>query len=204
VTTGGVVTATCEFFDPVSLAFTPAPSMGAPRAGHAITLLNDGRVLVSGGVADWQNAAVNFIGALNTAQDTAELYDLATNTWTPLPVMASKRLGHSQTLLQDGRVLIASGIAGGYAGAFGGGQVPFYTATCEIFDPASGTYAAAAPLVHADPVPLGFPVTYTGRAHHGTSVLPSGDVLLTGGFSAQPPNLITNDETIAVPLATVW
>src|SRR5262245_48814751 len=129
VTTGGLVLPTCELFDPVTATFAAAPAMAAPRAGHALTLLNDGRVLASGGVANWQNAAVNFIGALNTSQNTAEIFDPATNAWSLLPVMASRRLGHSQTLLQDGRVLVAGGIAGGSAGTnplalSSNGQVP--------------------------------------------------------------------------------
>jgi Kelch motif len=205
VTSGGVVTASCEFFDPTTMTFSPAPSMSTPRSAHAITVLGDGRVLVSGGVADWQNAAVNFIAALNTVQNTAELFDLATNSWTPLPNMASPRLGHSQTLLQDGRVLITSGINGGYAGQFGGGQVPTYTTSCEVFDPATLTFAPTAPLTHNEVLPpFGQIIVRNGRAFHGASLLPNGDVLITGGMLAQPASLASNDETILVPFCDLW
>lgn len=202
-TTGGVVTATCELFDPATQTFAPGPSMTAPRAGHAITLLDDGRVLVSGGVADWQNTATAFIAALNTAQDTAEVLDPAATAWTPLPVMASKRLGHSQTKLLDGRVLVASGIRGGYGGAFfSNGQIPQYTSSCEIYDPVTNTFALTSPLTHSLPFST---FTFIGRAFHGASLLPNGTVLVTGGFVAQQGGGgWANDDTIPVPYCSVW
>jgi hypothetical protein len=204
VTTGGLVTATCELFVPGANVFVPAPSMSAPRAGHALTLLDDGRVLVSGGVADYQNTSTDFIAALNTAQDTAEVFDPVANTWSPLPTMASKRLGHSQTKLADGRVLVTSGIFGGYSGQLGGGQVPRYTASCEVFDPATNTFAPTAPLNHLEPV-FGTPTAYVGRAYHGATLLPNGRVLLVGGFVAQIafPGF-QNDETFASSFTDSW
>jgi len=112
VSTGGVVTSSCEFFDPVTETFSPAPSMNVQRSGHAITLLQSGRVLVSGGVRDWQNASAGaaFAAALKTANATAEVFDPVTNTWSSMIGMADRRLGHSQTLLLDGRVLVVCGI----------------------------------------------------------------------------------------------
>jgi hypothetical protein len=119
--------------------------------------------------------------------------------------MASKRLGHSQTKLQDGRVLVVSGINGGYAGAFGGGQVPTYTTSCEVFDPVSLTFTATAPLIHSEVIPpFGLIEVRNGRAFHGASLLPNGDVLVTGGMVAQPANTLTNDETILVSICDLW
>jgi hypothetical protein len=200
-TTGGVVTPTCEFFTFATHAFTAAPPMSAPRAGHAMTLLPDGRVLVSGGFADWQNAAVNFVAALNTASATAEVFDPATNAWTPLPNMASSRAGHSQTVLNDGRVLVVSGISGGQfvSGGSTPGQVPVFTASCELFDPSTSTFAPAAPL--SIPVPPFNTLTNVGNGFHGASLLPNGDVLITGGFVSA-----TGWSPAAIPTATcvVW
>ncbi len=195
VTTGGVVTATCELFDPNTGQFLPVPSMNAPRAGHAMTLLDDGRVLVSGGVADWQNAAIAFIAALNTAQDTAEVFDPGSFVWTLLPTMASKRFGHSQTKLLDGRVLIAAGINGGSTGTnpFGtGGQIPTYTPSCEVFDPATNTFAPTAPI--------NSPFFSLARGFHGASLLADGRVYVTGGFVASGQN----GEAVATSSALVW
>jgi hypothetical protein len=211
VTTGGTVTATCELFDPATRTFAPGPTMTTPRASHAMTLLDDGRVLVSGGVADWRDAGPRFIDVLNSAQGTAEVLDAGATAWTQVPGMASQRMGHSQTRLLDGRVLVVSGIRGGYAGALsstGAGtdaQIPLYTPSCEVFDPATSMFAATSNLVHVEPL-LPFPIgqTYTGRAFHGSSLLPGGDVLITGGFVAQPTNVTTQDESIAVTYCHVW
>ena len=202
VTTGGAVTATCEFFDALTLLWTPAPAMSSPRSGHAMTLLPDGRVLVSGGVANWQNTATNLIGALNTSQATAEIFDPATNAWSPLPNMASRRLGHTQTVLQDGRVLIVSGIFGGYGGSQpsqGPGQIPQYTTSCEIFDPSTNTFTPTGALVRIMPLAG----NYNGRAFHGASLLPNGDVLVTGGLAAKPPGF-GNDETVVTGFTDIW
>jgi hypothetical protein len=202
VTTGGAVTATCEFFDALTLLWTPAPAMSSPRSGHAMTLLPDGRVLVSGGVANWQNTATNLIGALNTSQATAEIFDPATSAWSPLPNMASRRLGHTQTVLQDGRVLIVSGIFGGYGGSQpsqGPGQIPQYTTSCEIFDPSTNTFTPTGALVRIMPLAG----NYNGRAFHGASLLPNGDVLVTGGLAAKPPGF-GNDETVVTGFTDIW
>lgn len=164
----GVVTATCELYDPVTSTLSPTGSMTAPRIGHPITLLNDGRVLVSGGLATYVDVSANFNAVLNTAQNTAEIYDPATGTWSAVATtMNAKRSGHTQTLLNDGRVLIAGGLSGGVASTFGG-DVPLYTALCQVFDPATGAFAAA-------------PALAVARGFHAASVLGDGRVLLTGG-----------------------
>jgi hypothetical protein len=180
--TGGFVTDSCEIYDPVANTLTPVASMGFTRVAHRQTVLSDGRILVSGGFASWIDAAINFVPVLNTAQSTTEIYDPTTGLWAPGPLMAANRAGHSQTLLFDGRVFIVAGITGGTTTASSPpGQVPNYTATCEIFDPVTNTLTPAAAL----PVPRGF---------HGASILNTGEVLVTGGavegvpqWGASPP-----------------
>jgi len=198
VTTGGVVTSTCEFFDPASRQFLPAPSMSTPRAGHRLTVLDDGRILATGGFADWQNAATSFIAALNTAQDTAEVFDITTFSWQPLPSMSGKRAGHGQTRLLDGRVLVTGGIAGGFTGTnplSSNGQVPFYNATCQIFDPATNLWSPTAPLNGL--FGLG---QLPARAYHGQSLLPNGHVLISGGFVPASQN----GEAVANSTCVEW
>ncbi len=179
VTTGGVVLASCEIYDPATNTFVPTGTMNAPRSAHALTLLPNARVLASGGFADWQSPATQFVALLNGAQRSAELYDPATGTWTPIADMADDRAGHSQTLLPSGQVLILSGINGG-ASDLWGGQVPTFTASCEIYDPFLDQFTATAPT-SIDV--LGFPAPFA-RGFHGASLLPNGDVLVTGGMVA--------------------
>ena len=69
-------------------------SMGTARGFHTATLLQDGRVLITGGE--------NGSGQLSSA----EVYDPATGTFAATGSMGTARYGHTATLLQDGRVLM--------------------------------------------------------------------------------------------------
>jgi hypothetical protein len=100
--------------------FRATSSMAYKRDGHTATLLQDGRVLVTGGWQQFQSAP----------SPTAELYDPAANTFSATGYMGTSRGCHTATLLANGKVLIAGGESG-----------PAVVATAEIFDPASGTFA---------------------------------------------------------------
>lgn len=168
----GVVTTSCEIYDPVTNAFTPTGSLTSPRVGHAATLLGNGKVLVSGGLATYVDPINNFVAVMNTAQNTAETWDPATGTWTAVPgTMAQKRSGHTQTLLNDGRVLIAGGIRGATTSTLLGTPVPIFTGSCTIYTPATNALASTGSLVFE-------------RGFHSASVLANGDVLLTGGTTS--------------------
>nr|WP_255666340.1 kelch repeat-containing protein [Myxococcus sp. AS-1-15] len=89
------------------------------RYDHAATRLQDGRVLVSGGITtngDWTSA---------------ELYNPTSGQWTTVAAMSTARARHTQTLLGNGKVLVVGGVN------------PTTTqglASAEIFDPATGTW----------------------------------------------------------------
>jgi hypothetical protein len=70
------------------------PLMGA-RDDAAAALLPDGKVLVAGGMS---------APAADTALNTAELWDPATQKWTALPPMAHKRSEAAACVLPSGRV----------------------------------------------------------------------------------------------------
>ena len=86
-----------------------------PRGLHVAVRLRDGRVLVAGGAS--------------TA--SAELYDPATNRWTPTGSMSVDRHSSTATLLRDGRVLVVGGHSGNGTGV---------QASAELYDPASGRW----------------------------------------------------------------
>lgn len=166
--TGGVCTATCEIYDPETGTITPTASMSTKRAGHRAALLPSGKVLVTGGIQDYQDATNHLDTVLNTAQNTAELWDPATGLWSPTTNnMASKRSGHGLVTLLDGRLFLVGGISGGVMSTFGG-QVPIYTNSCEFYDPSTNMFAAGPPML-------------TARGFSGVSVLGNGHVLVTGG-----------------------
>ena len=131
--------------------FTAAGAMTIARSWHTATLLNDGRVLIAGGVTN----------SSFSATASAELYDPTRGRFSPTGNMTAPRAAHTAILLPDGRVLIAGGSSSL------GENVP-YLITAEIYDPSTGTFTATSDMIHGHEC---------GQAH----VLNNGKVLLSGG-----------------------
>ena len=102
---GSGIVPTAELYAPDTGLFTVTGTMVSPRVGPA-ALLPDGRVLFTGG----SGISVEATGA--GVLGTAELFDPATGKFTATSPMITARIGHTSTLLQDGRVLIAGGMEG--------------------------------------------------------------------------------------------
>jgi hypothetical protein len=82
--------------------WTKGPAMVGPRVQLNATILPNGKVLVSGGSSKDED--------ITTAVLRAELYDPATNTFSPAGSMEFPRVYHSNTLLlPDARVLAVGG-----------------------------------------------------------------------------------------------
>jgi hypothetical protein len=116
-------------------------------------LLPNGQELVEGGSND--------SGVLKSA----ELYDPVSGTWRRTDSLADARSAHTATLLPNGKVLVAAGSHSN------DGLHPL--ASAELYDPASGTWAAAGNLG-------------TGRFSHTATLLPDGHVLAAGGYLFGP------------------
>lgn len=99
--------------------------------------------------------------------DRAWKFDAATGEHSLLPgTMSESRAFHNTVKLQDGRFLVTGGIQGPY-----GSGSNFYTKvlrSAEIYDPVSGTWSAAANMIHY-------------RAAATATLLPDGRVLVAGG-----------------------
>jgi hypothetical protein len=117
---GGVL-ASAELYDPGSRRFIATGSMTAPRQGHTITMLRDGRVLITGGARN-----LGFRSELSSA----EIYDPSSGAFSATGSMSTPREGHTATLLRDGRVLVVGGSANGVRALD----------SAEIYDPSSGTF----------------------------------------------------------------
>jgi len=85
-----------ELYDPASGTWTVTGRLHKPRNYHTATLLENGMVVVAGGLK-------------LTVNKPTELYDPASGTWTTTGDLNRRRFGHTATLLQDGAVLITGG-----------------------------------------------------------------------------------------------
>ena len=93
-----------QLYGPETGTFKVTGSMAdATRALHTATLLSNGTVLLAGGWAALVATTIPNVLA------SAELYDPAAMTFTPLRNMTAPRKSHTATLLGDGQVLIAGG-----------------------------------------------------------------------------------------------
>ena len=145
---------TAELFDPITQTFRILPSqLETPRELFTATTLTDGQVLIAGG----------FNTHRGRTQASAELYDPATEVFTPTAPMVQDRFGQAAARLRDGRVLIVGGTHW-FAGRPG---VPL--ASAEIYDPVTGQFKAA----HG---PMEF-----ARDRPTATLLPDGTVLVAGG-----------------------
>ncbi len=155
-------TASAELYDPALGAWSPTGAMADARTGHTASVLDGpacagpappgwcGKVLVAGGR-----------GPDGKPSRSAELYDSTTGSWRRVNQLATARTGHTATVLPDGRVLVAGGVAEG-----AGGEES--TRSAELYDPAAETWTATASLG-------------VGRYGH-TATVTDGRVLAAGGF----------------------
>jgi hypothetical protein len=114
---GGGAIANAELYDPATGTFTPTGSLNTARVLDTATLLNDGMVVIAGG-----NSCD---GACGGALASAELYDPATETFTPYGSLNSARFTHTATLLYNGMVVIT----GGEDSSF------YYLSSAELYEP---------------------------------------------------------------------
>jgi len=146
-----------ELYDPSTGTFKGTSGMLYGRGGHTATLLTNGKVLVAGG-GDQGGGTLPFYG---TGSNTAELYDPNTGAFASTGNMATARLGHTATLLPNGKVLIVGGVPT---------SVSQPTVAAEIYDPTTATFTITGSMAKA-------------RAGHTATILQDGKVLITGGYT---------------------
>lgn len=126
--TGDVVVTSAERYDPVAGSFALAGSPVSPRDLHTATLLNDGRVLVAGGVG---------YDIIYNSPTNAERYDPVAGAFATTGNPITNRVYGTATLLSDGKVLFAGGIDV---------NEEWSVAGAELYDPTSGAFAATGSL----------------------------------------------------------
>jgi hypothetical protein len=136
--------------------WTVTGKMKFGRHAETATLLPNGEVLVAGGGG----------GRDLVAAASAELYDPLTGRWTETGSMQTPRgLGHTATLLPDGRVLVAGGNLAEVE--ITSGHPPQRSA--ELYDPATGRWTETGSMALA-------------RSYHSATLLFDGKVLVVGGY----------------------
>jgi N-acetylneuraminic acid mutarotase len=166
------IIASAELYDPVG-GWSSTASMSTARTGHTATLLSNGQVLVAGGG----------ISSGSGITASAELYDPVANTWSSAGSMATARFGHTATLLPNGMVLVT----GGDAPSTVPNGALIVVATAELYDPLTNTWSPAASMANT-------------RTNHTATLLPNGNVLVTGGFGT----VAGTTTEVYDPIANAW
>jgi hypothetical protein len=154
-------TTAVQLWSPTNGTWASGPSMSQGRSGHHYNqvTLNDGRILMTGGVN-----VPNLLGAQTAAPiNGAEAYNPNSNSWATFNMPTARAL-HSATVLADGRVVAAGGAQGTLL-------LPVSIADVDVFDPGSNTWSSAPDLTSA-------------RASHVANLLPDGTLILFGGQGA--------------------
>jgi hypothetical protein len=152
-TDGGMATAAAFEWAPGRAAWTPLPPMGTARACAAAAVLSDGRLLVAGGYDGDEHDLTS-----------VEVLAADGSGWVALPLMATARYGAVAGRLPGGQVIVAGGMNGD--GDDDGNDESL--ASAELWDPATGAWAALPPMAHARNCAVG-------------CMLPSGRFAVLGG-----------------------
>jgi hypothetical protein len=212
----GLGAANANIFDPVSQSWSPLPNMAYRRWYPTVTALADGRMLVTSGAQS----------CLTCLADVPEIFNPATNKFSS---MTSARLGIDyypfMFVLPDGRLLSA----GSNESAYETRTLNLSTGAWSMVDPVikdghsavmyapgkvlktgtaadSGTAGNAASTAYvidmnqASPTWRQVPSMKFARAFQNMTVLPDGNVLVTGGGTA----LDGYDVSKGVKTAELW
>ena len=189
--------ASAEIFEPSTGLWTlMVDTMSTARNLHTANVLSDGSVLVAGGTAATaerfqpgpntftatvamqrlrhSHRAVTLPGAQRVLVigggsglasqnfwNDSEVYTLGTNDFQTTPnTMTSKRRSPAVSLLDDGRVLAAAGRS----------ALATHPVSADVFDPATDLWARAGSVAES-------------RTEASATLLPSGKVLVAGGFN---------------------
>ena len=113
-----------ELYDPATGTWSVTASLNTRLSGHTATLLPNGKVLVAGGCYltidgntpnDGTYPCGDTLSCSPKYLNAAELYDVATGTWSVTASLNTARSGHTATLLPNGNVLVAGGCNSGFS-----------------------------------------------------------------------------------------
>lgn len=154
--------------------FRAAANLVIPRGGHAAVALDDGRVLVVGGVA---------AGGKKDYVSEAEVFDPVTNAWKLVSDTSGdagrlrngsvnvKLVKTTATKLKDGTVLVCGGYGYEKKGLLGlGGEKLDTLQSAFVFDPATDSFKKVGNMNYP-------------RHSHTATLMDDGRVLIAGGYN---------------------
>jgi len=156
VGSSGIPLTSAELYNPSTGKFTAISSpMNFKRAAHTATLLSNGQVLIAGGFSN---------ASRTTVQNTAELYDPTSQTFTNITnlMLAGRFFDQAQ--------LFSGGTLGGDVLLAGGHDNSVVTATAELYNPTSNNFTTAGLM------------TIT-RMQFASAIIQNGQILLCGGLT---------------------
>jgi hypothetical protein len=143
---------TAELYDPVANTWTLTKgAMSSPHENIAVTAFAG-------------NTKVMATGSNDGMGSTAEIYDSASDTFSPSTMPVASR-DHTQTVLADGKVALIGGMSNGPGGGF--------NQTIRIYNPSTGAWSSVTPSSSTTG-----PIS---RTNHASLLLPGGSVFITGG-----------------------
>jgi N-acetylneuraminic acid mutarotase len=151
----GILLASAELYDPSTGKWEAAEALPAPRGWFGLVKLRDRRVLVAGGYTGRSSSSRRRYLA------SVVIYNPQSGCWRESQPMQEKRAGFSITLLSDGQVLVAGGVA----------ESGLELRSAELFDPRTETWRAVASM-------------NTARRNHSATLLRDGRVIVIGGSNS--------------------
>ncbi|CAF3884692.1 unnamed protein product [Rotaria sp. Silwood1] len=101
-------------------------------------------------------------------------------TWSPTGNMNIFRFKHTESVLHNGKVLVA-----------GGATTSYDQSSAELYDPSTGNWTITGSM-------------HDARFGHTASVLTNGKVLVTGGASTSPNTNYLNSAELYDPVTGIW
>lgn len=153
-------TAETEIFDPATNTFAATGGMATARYDHAAVVLEDGRVLITGGTT---SDGIDL--------DDAEIFNPATGLWTTFAArMVARRATHGMVPFGPNRFLVLGGsVSTRHAELLDMDAVTFTPTNVpaqegQRFGPVVGTYASGAALLAGGDLAGGVVYAYAGTA----------------------------------------